>query len=40
MGEGDRAEPLERLLNLVGLLLETPRPLTFEQIRQVLEPYG
>lgn len=40
MGEGNRAEPLERLLNLVGLLLETPRPLTFEQIRQVLEPYG
>ena len=40
MGEGDRAEPLERLLNLVGLLLETPIPLTFEQIRQVLEPYG
>ena len=27
-------------LNLVGLLLETPRPLTFDQIRQVLEPYG
>jgi proteasome accessory factor B len=40
MGEGDRAEPLERLLNLVGLLLETPQPLTFEQIRRVLEPYG
>ena len=40
MGEGDRAEPLERLLNLVGLLLETPRPLTFEEIRRVLEPYG
>jgi proteasome accessory factor B len=40
MGEGDRAEPLERLLNLVGLLLETPNPLTFEQIRRVLEPYG
>jgi proteasome accessory factor B len=40
MGEGDRAEPLERLLNLVGLLLETPKPLTFEQIRRVLEPYG
>jgi proteasome accessory factor B len=40
MGEGDRAEPLERLLNLVALLLETPRPLTFDQIRQVLEPYG
>jgi proteasome accessory factor B len=40
MGEGDRAEPLERLLNLVGLLLETQKPLTFEQIRRVLEPYG
>ncbi len=40
MGEGDRAEPLERLLNLVGLLLETPQPLTFEQIRRVLESYG
>jgi proteasome accessory factor B len=35
----DRMEPLERLLNLVGLLLETPTPLTFEQIREVLEPY-
>jgi proteasome accessory factor B len=33
-------EPLERLLNLVGLLLETRQPLTFEQIRATLEPYG
>ena len=33
-------EPLERLLNLVGLLLETRTPLTFEQIRSTLEPYG
>ncbi len=33
-------EPLERLLNLVGLLLETRIPLTFEQIRATLEPYG
>ena len=33
-------EPLERLLNLVGLLLETRIPLTFEQIRETLEPYG
>jgi len=33
-------EPLERLLNLVGLLLETRIPLTFEQIRSTLEPYG
>ena len=32
-------EPLERLLNLVGLLLETPIPLTFEQIRETLEAY-
>ena len=32
-------EPLERLLNLVALLLETPTPLTFEQIREVLDPY-
>jgi proteasome accessory factor B len=40
MGEGDRIEPLERLLNLVALLLETPTPLTFEQIRRVLDPYG
>jgi proteasome accessory factor B len=36
----DRMEPLERLLNLVGLLLETRTPLTFEQIRETLEPYG
>jgi proteasome accessory factor B len=33
-------EPLERLLNLVALLLETRQPLTFEQIRATLEPYG
>jgi proteasome accessory factor B len=32
--------PLERLLNLVILLLETPRPLTFEQIRDKLTAYG
>jgi proteasome accessory factor B len=31
--------PLERLLNLVILLLETPRPLTFEQIRERLPAY-
>jgi proteasome accessory factor B len=36
---GDDTEPLERLLNLVGLLLETPTPLTFEQIRETLEGY-
>ena len=35
----DRMEPLEQLLNLVALLLETPTPLTFEQIRAVLDPY-
>jgi hypothetical protein len=28
--------PLERLLNLVALLLDTNRPLTFEQIRTTL----
>lgn len=38
--QGERMEPLERLLNLVALLLETPSPLTFEQIRGTLEPYG
>jgi proteasome accessory factor B len=32
--------PLERLLNLVALLLETNRPLTFEEIRGTLEAYG
>ena len=32
-------EPLERLLNLVGLLLETATPLTFEQIRETLDAY-
>jgi proteasome accessory factor B len=35
----DTMEPLERLLNLVGLLLETATPLTFEQIRDTLEGY-
>jgi proteasome accessory factor B len=39
MAHEDAMEPLERLLNLVGLLLETDRPLTFEQIREVLEAY-
>ena len=34
-------EPLERLLNLVGLLLETTKPLTYEQIRTAMpEAYG
>ncbi len=40
MPTDDRMEPLERLLNLVGLLLETRIPLTFEQIRETLEPYA
>jgi proteasome accessory factor B len=35
----ERMDPLERLLNLVGLLLETPTPLTFEQIRDTLDAY-
>jgi proteasome accessory factor B len=35
----ERMEPLERLLNLVGLLLETPTPLTYEQIRDTLDAY-
>jgi proteasome accessory factor B len=33
-------EPLERLLNLVGLLLETEHPMTFEEIRGTLPAYG
>ena len=32
-------EPLERLLNLVGLLLEARKPLTFDEIRDTLEAY-
>lgn len=33
--------PLERLVNLVALLLEAPRPLTFEEIRERMhEAYG
>jgi proteasome accessory factor B len=39
MPRDDAMEPLERLLNLVGLLLEAPTPLTFEQIRDTLEGY-
>jgi len=35
----DAVEPLERLLNLVGLLLETNTPLTFDQIRATLDGY-
>ena len=36
----DSMEPLERLLNLVGLLLETDRPLTFDEIREMLDAYS
>jgi proteasome accessory factor B len=39
MPSDDAMTPLERLLNLVGLLLETRRPLTFEEIRETLEAY-
>src|SRR5919106_3540175 len=34
-----RMHPLERLVNLVALLLEARRPLTFDQIRAVLPAY-
>ena len=39
MVSDDAMEPLERLLNLVGLLLASPTPLTFDQIRETLEAY-
>jgi predicted DNA-binding transcriptional regulator YafY len=39
MPREDRMEPLERLLNLVGLLLESRIPRTFDEIRELLEPY-
>jgi proteasome accessory factor B len=39
MPTDDAVEPLERLLNLVGLLLETNTPLTFDQIRATLDGY-
>jgi proteasome accessory factor B len=39
MTGAERMEPLERLLNLVALLLETPTPLTYEQIRDTLHAY-
>jgi len=32
--------PLERLVNLVALLLDTKRPLTFDEIRQQMPAYG
>src|SRR5881396_3477108 len=34
MSVDEGMEPLERLLNLVGLLLETEHPMTFEEIRR------
>jgi proteasome accessory factor B len=40
MSGDDGMEPLERLLNLVGLLLETDHPMTFEEIRRILPAYG
>jgi proteasome accessory factor B len=40
MSGDDGMEPLERLLNLVGLLLETEHPMTFEEIRRILPAYG
>jgi proteasome accessory factor B len=39
MAEEAQVDALERLLNLVGLLLDTAKPLTFQDIRGVLEPY-
>ncbi len=36
----DPIDPLERLLNLVGMLLETRQPLTFEEIAERMEGYG
>jgi predicted DNA-binding transcriptional regulator YafY len=33
-------QPLERLLNLVAMLLHTRRPLTFDQIQHSLPAYG
>jgi proteasome accessory factor B len=39
MASDERIEPLERLLNLVGLLLETRVPLTFDDIRATLDAY-
>ena len=35
-----RMHPLERLLNLVALLLDTRRPLTFDEIRDRVPAYG
>jgi proteasome accessory factor B len=39
MSADDAVEPLERLLNLVGLLLDATTPLTFDEIRATLEGY-
>jgi len=35
-----RMHPLERLVNLVALLLDTKRPLSFDEIRQQIPAYG
>ena len=32
--------PVERLLNLTALLLESPRPITFSQVRERIPAYG
>lgn len=40
MPDDDPVDPLERLLNLVGLLLDHRQPLTFEQIADRMEGYG
>jgi len=34
-----RVHPLERLINLVALLLEARRPMTFDQIREIMPAY-
>jgi proteasome accessory factor B len=35
-----RMHPLERLVNLLTLLLDSPRPLTFERIRELMPAYA
>src|SRR5881392_137796 len=40
MSVDEGMEPLERLLNLVVLLLETEHPMTFEEIRRTLPAYS
>jgi proteasome accessory factor B len=39
MAPVDAMTPLERLLNLVGLLLEASEPLSFQRIKETIEPY-